>query len=471
MTLSGPLLRDHALRFEREIDSTYDAVEKSVDLMLERVVGLRNERKQRVRDISSVRRHLKLIMLNLYTASISPPYVYRAISLRAPEYSQPLNRYQTVKLSVKHIRNLIEDLTEANAIEVHRGYFDRSTNRGQVTRMKALPVLLDLMANCEVDPSMVCRKPSETIVMRDSEGRLVDYEDTSVTKAMRNSLALINERISQRRIHLAHNSQEYSEMVERLAGDSDRAQVDMTRTNLHRVFNNSSWLDGGRFYGGWWQGIPSESRRYIEIDHGMTVEIDYSGMHIRMLYAEKGLVCPDDPYDLPKIPREHQKAAILRIINAQSFTSAIASLRRVGIPNPRELCREICRRHSAIKDCFGTGAGVRLQCIDSQIAEKVMLKVIALGGIALPVHDSFIVRSSRADELKEAMEEAFMEIYPNAKPMQKRGETLLDIRSKEKLQQGDFFEIESTELNEREFMDLYERSLDVPPFEGVQNFV
>ena len=41
------------------------------------------------------------------------------------------------------------------------------------------------------------------------------------------------------------------------------------------MFNNSSFDEGGRFYGGWWQRIDGKIRKDIRINKIATVEIDY----------------------------------------------------------------------------------------------------------------------------------------------------------------------------------------------------
>ena len=54
----------------------------------------------------------------------------------------------------------------------------------------------------------------------------------------------------------------------------------------HRVFNNSSWDQGGRFYGGFWQQIDGILRSRIYMNDKPTVEIDFSGLHVILAYAQ-----------------------------------------------------------------------------------------------------------------------------------------------------------------------------------------
>ena len=67
--------------------------------------------------------------------------------------------------------------------------------------------------------------------------------------------------------------------------------------DMHRVFNRGSkeFDKGGRFYGPYYQRMPSRFRKNIYIDGKKTVQWDYSGLHIRMLY-QLGLEFNEDPY-------------------------------------------------------------------------------------------------------------------------------------------------------------------------------
>ena len=55
---------------------------------------------------------------------------------------------------------------------------------------------------------------------------------------------------------------------------------------VRRIFNNKSFSDGGRFYGGWWQRIDSNFRKDIRMNNSPTVEIDYSALHVILAYSE-----------------------------------------------------------------------------------------------------------------------------------------------------------------------------------------
>jgi hypothetical protein len=291
---------------------------------------------------------------------------------------------------------------------------------------------------------------TESIRLRNAEKDYIEYQDNDATRKMRSNLEVINQAIQTRRIHLGFTNQEMNEFHQRLAQDSEQRPIDFNRVTLHRSFNNSSFVQGGRFYGGWWQNTPQTDRQYIEIDNKETVEIDYSGMHIRMLYGKLDVKCPDDPYDLSEFSRADQKTALLIAINATSRDKAMRAISRENIKHANQLCNALFDRHSPIGSSFFSGAGIELQFLDSCIAESVMLKVIALGGIALPIHDSFIVRAGREEELETAMDQAFQEMYPNIPPLHKRNETLYQRYDREHPR---------TEEDEYKFVELDEIEL------------
>ena len=73
----------------------------------------------------------------------------------------------------------------------------------------------------------------------------------------------------------------------------------------------------------------------------------------------------------------------------------------------KDLCEAILKKYKPIADKFFTGQGLRLQRIDSDIAEYVMLHFAKHDMPILPLHDSFLIRSVYEEPLKQIMQEAF----------------------------------------------------------------
>ena len=86
----------------------------------------------------------------------------------------------------------------------------------------------------------------------------------------------------------------------------------------------------------------------------------------------------------------------------------------------------ITDRHPDIKDQFFTGAGLRLQRIDSDLCEAVILAMMKYSQqiVVLPVHDSFIVHHGYKDELMAMMLGAYCVKYGNI-PLPKASEDMV----------------------------------------------
>ena len=92
----------------------------------------------------------------------------------------------------------------------------------------------------------------------------------------------------------------------------------------------------GRFYGGWWQRINSDWRTQIFINDEPTIEVDFQGLHINLLYAELGENIVGDPYDVSPIKfqwfpdqqvRTWIKRLVLTALNAKDKSSAFGAFR------------------------------------------------------------------------------------------------------------------------------------------------
>lgn len=205
---------------------------------------------------------------------------------------------------------------------------------------------------------------------------------------------------------------------------------------LVAVFNNEDWNQGGRLYayktsfGINYQILPKEIRSTIEIDDKLTVERDYSGLHVALLYSKEKLQSVADPYDVgvDKI-RPLVKLALITMINAGSKSAALKSLLekkdklegKDGLfhrdlklreayengPNIASLLSQIESRHKPIAKYFYSGTGLHLQSEDSAMALEIVSHFMDKGVVVLPVHDSFIIQADYDDELVAKMKEVF----------------------------------------------------------------
>ena len=302
---------------------------------------------------------------------------------------------------------------------------------GKTTRVRATPQLIQKMSVIGFSKPDISDN-AEGIRLALTNGKSKSkvrtaYSDNAETARWRANLDVINREIGRHVIGLNRTRTELDDLeVQRRMSASlaaakekkpyDYQRLDMDAVRLHRVFNSADWCDGGRYYGGWRQNVPKEYRRFIFIDGKDTCEYDYSSIHPRLLYAQSGHRWPlnQDPYEAPHGPelRDAVKSAFLIMLNMQGtiqkrqvpgFDSATADM------TWDHFVKGIVETHAPISKFLGTGTGVKLQRIDADIAEAVMLKFTKMHYACLPVHDSFITLASLGDELIDYMKQVVRE--------------------------------------------------------------
>jgi len=416
--------------------SEFPEVDNVVNAIFEEIKALRTSRGERVRKADKVKKHLKVILIGLWAAAKLGTNPYRSISKNKSDFQRG-TRYRKIYLKYDYFVGVINDLVELRYIKEKLGArFEGTSFR---TRIKAEDKLINKILFPEYGLNAVVTSKGnigfisrtlevepETIILRNSDEINIDYDDTAVTIQMRENLKKINQKLSEARISLEITDSQHAALIERLSSERNpRPTIDFTNNKMHRVFNHSLFENGGRFYGGWWEHIPKDYRKYIHINHKLTAELDYSGHHIRILYAIEGIDPPEEPYDLTEFDREDQKNALLIILNAYTEKSALHAMRKEGVRHGRALLTALKERHSQIQHHFTSGIGNQLMYKDSVLAERVMLKMLDRGVTVLPVHDSFIVRNSHANELERVMKEEFETMFGrNAKLKYKK--TVLD---------------------------------------------
>ncbi len=430
----------HLLKTASQFDvhrwSDYPEVNEVVDCIFAEIKALRKSRPERIREADKVSRHLKVVIIDLFAAHQLGFNPYRGISLHKPDY-QKGTRYRKIYLKYDYLAGVLNDLEELGYIEKYPGYHLENGN-GMRTRIKASDKLIDLVLSEKfrvkiliesIGASQVLgRAPDdEVIILRDPDGELVDYDDTQDIVRMRHNLERINTSLSKAHIVLAIDDEQAKELAA-IYGQQERIPFDVGHKTLHRVFNDPSFRLGGRFYGGWWEGLPSRFRKYIRINYKETVELDYSGHHIRILYSREGIEAPADLYAIENssFSREHLKLAALIVVNAGNRTSALRALndKKLGIDTKAIL--DFIEKHFApISKHFYTYAGLELQYQDSVVAERVILRMMDRGAVVLPIHDSFIVRNSYEDELWNVMLEEYEKAFGYTTFL-KRDQTVLD---------------------------------------------
>ena len=161
---------------------------------------------------------------------------------------------------------------------------------------------------------------------------------------------------------------------------------------------------------------PAEgSARDLIISGEGTNENDYSQLHPRLLYAEAGAVLEGDAYELDGWNRPLVKRAFNIAINADTEIAAIRAIaQEIGgkgaYAEARRLLEAIRTRHRPIGSSFGSGAGLRLQRRDADLAERVTLRLLDQNIVVLSIHDSFVVQTRHASVRDEIMDDELQKL-------------------------------------------------------------
>jgi len=382
------------------------------------------------------------------------------------------------------MNDAVQALEQLGWIFVKKGYVTGSGKKIS-TKLMAIGELLKVYEKKgvtwqELEPSM----NHELIILKDfdsttKEKSVIPTPDTRKVRLMRSNLKKINTFLSQHAICLHRKDKNLFALANKMSQDSystewfDNKPIKKARlfnfshTAMTRIFARSSLSKGGRFYGGWWQYIPREERKYITIDGMGTIEIDFSEMHPRLLYLEQGLKPPGGdlydlnirvkglPYDLEDECYKAIRGVIKKYLNAlindeNGFYKLPKSDQEIIGIDTKKLRELVINKHPLIQDSLGIGKGLSFQYFDSQVAEKVMLTLLKKNIVCLPIHDSFICQIHHAEALYESMMKCYEEVF-NDQPKIKQG-----IRYK-----SDFHVIflENGEVDRQAIMEQHTKSI------------
>ena len=89
---------------------------------------------------------------------------------------------------------------------------------------------------------------------------------------MRDKLFAYNNLLLQTRIKLKRNK--------KVNGYLELHPANFKNIEYYRIFNDSSFERGGRFYGPWWVTLNKDIRRRITLNDEKTEELDYSTISV-----------------------------------------------------------------------------------------------------------------------------------------------------------------------------------------------
>lgn len=384
------------------------------------------------------RRHIKVVILDLYVKWLKDPEMYSSVSRRKGHYTELDNRYNKLYIKHKNITKIIDYLEKNSYLEQIKGHYDRTGEySSHITRIRATDKLITLIKDdFEITPEMVERSSNtECIILRDYNEEKkrqedIGYLDNKTTISMRAELYSYNNLLRTTFIDVPSAPEQG---IPSRKSNKKKTKLNQYDKFVRRIFNNDDFDQGGRYYGGWWQRIPSEWRARIWIGGTPASELDYSGLHIILLYAMEGVdywkEINKDPYsvsgyDTSERMRDIFKQVLLISINSKSKKATVKAIRSEINKNKEdydwleeegitldygELIDQFAEIHSRISGYFFSDIGVKLQNLDSIIATKVINALTAEGIPVLCIHDSFVISTDKAEQLQTLMDQKFEE--------------------------------------------------------------
>ena len=378
---------------------------------------------------------LKVLLLDLYVAWSSDPDLMIMFSRNNNAY-QAKSRYNELHVG-KKIIHLVDVCIDHNIIEQKIGFNDRLNGVSYQSRIWASDWLKECFKEARFNLFHLHSHPErETIVLKDRNKKLINYVDTKDIKRMRSLLHDYNELLA--RTHLDILDLETPLLTIGNGKKKMRLQINQQDKFVRRIFNNSVFDQGGRFYGGWWQRCPKEFRKRIMMDGIMTAEIDFSGLHVVLLYAQERIdywsEVNEDPYALSQVtnidPSINQRAAakllFLTALNAEDEKKTFHAFRYQSEKGSLEkkmtdeqlssLLHNLKRKHEPIAYKMASGAGIDLMYVDSQITEYLIKAFTKIGCPILTVHDSYIVPFGYDRFLHQQMQKGFEQVTSISHP-------------------------------------------------------
>ncbi|MCP4327170.1 MAG: hypothetical protein GY791_01875 [Alphaproteobacteria bacterium] len=403
------------------------------------------------RKIRIKKKHLKVLLLHLYATWCDDPSCVTACSRNNNDYAAG-TRYNELHISRLTI-NVMNTLIEARLVDEEIGFKDRTTGIGRYTRIWPTATLIEMFKKARFSPfDIISHQDRLSVILRDRDTdecgcKEIEYDPTEETERMSAMLREYNNLLASTHIDIPELENPWIDIETN--DEPHRLFVNQRDKFVRRIFNRGSFDCGGRFWGGWWQRCPKDYRAKIFLDDQPTNEVDFSGLHIVMLYAEERVdyweAVGDDPYKIPAPnfirdeahSREVAKLLILMLLNAKSNTQAYNAFRsRASVGSAEKSLKNsqlseihtlLERKHPLIAKHFGSDAGIRLMNRDAKITEIILQTFVQRSTPALSLHDSYVVPVGYEDFLIETMGQAFESVM--GVPMMGHRDDALKIQS------------------------------------------
>ncbi len=335
------------------------------------------------------------------------------------------SRYNEDLFVYANFVNIYNKLVELGYVYQIKGYYDRTNlTESKSTRLFVNPKLRDVLRNSE----LVFLNEKECVVLTDKQNgkkSFVEYIDNDETCQIRGLIQYYNSYINKQSLYsynhnyyhnISYNTSPHYTITDTVSNlpsnnnkilryNDDRAFP--IKSYIKAIFCRNDFSKGGRLYTSTQYGVQNikkEFRNDILINGGKTVELDFKSLHLTMLYHLEGMKYNEDAYDLGlnKELRPLIKKMTLISINAKRDSDTIKAvkdeIRKEKIKGNFEnvdlndLLNKIKDKHKAISKYLCSDYGVTLQNLDGKIMLDILTRAVDKDIVALPIHDSVIVR-------------------------------------------------------------------------------
>ena len=386
---------------------------------------------------SEPKKQFKVLLLDLYVAWLDDPELSIGLGMTKSAYKEN-KRYNELFISAKII-DVVNHAYEAGLIDKLTG----TEGARQTTRIRASAKLAAIFNKTELTLfDLTGEKPDQEVIIlnkkeikNDRERTVqVDYEDTDFEPIpeMRKQVQQYNALLWEAYIDIPTRQQP---VIEQPYWDDKAAKAKIRKVKLsqdnkfvRRVFYRADWNLGGRFHGGWWQNIKEDWRKQIHINDETTVEIDYSGLHVNLLYGLQGIQPPlEDHYTIKHLlsdftvegQRKVVKGIVLNAINAKTVKKAFQAYQVDQPTGSREkklkhkqlhlLLDAFIEKHPTLGEYLGADKGVELMNVDGRITSKLINHFTKKNIPVLTIHDSYVISDEHSGELRTTMNKVVAE--------------------------------------------------------------
>lgn len=372
------------------------------------------------------KKQFKKVLLDLYVCWLEDPNQSLGIPLWENAYRAW--RFKQIHMSGKKTPLVVRTLKEEGLVDWHKG----SEKSGRVTRVWPTNKLITLFNRSDLAPHMIEHHHWERCVALndkepdDKKAKSIVFNDDDHPKITEWELNLqdYNKLLESTYIDVGNLDHPVVIREKTVKGNEEKytVRVDQNHKFVRRVFYRGSWELGGRMHGGFWQNLSKEMRGNILMDDMPTVEVDFSGMHISIIYALEGSTPPQDPYRLSEVllegytadqQRKVVKGLVLMAINAKGSNKAFSAYRddqktgsrEKGLTNAqlKQLLDQFIEENQTTEKYLCSDKGVELMHYDGEIAYRVICNFTNRNLPLLCVHDSFIVKHTHDNDLYNTM--------------------------------------------------------------------